>query len=204
MKKYQISTNRVEIIDELKTDPTENAIGYPSVYENYIAWPHGYVRQDGLYEGYCVLYDCTTGIKQKLVTTENVINPNLTNGYLIAENKPNKTFYDSEVVMLDLSNLTWKYKITSNFSQYSDYIDNPLNVASADGRYCTWDGSGLPSLVIMDLKEGTRYNIVDKDEKHVVNYPVIHNVLTWFEYEDTPDKGRIVHLYYHYLRESPQ
>lgn len=212
MKLYTISNRTMLIIDELKTDPTKNAIGEPSISGNLIAWSHEYVRPDSLLEGYCVLYDISTGIRTKLITSENVIHPYLTEGYLIAQNNPNQSRSDSEIVVYDISKTSWLYKFNGSFSQYADKI-NPtlretiptLSEPSSIDRYFTWRVTGAPALIVMDLKTGIRYTIIDKDDGHSVNVPVLHNghVLTWGEPEDTPNNGRIIHLYYHYLREVP-
>ncbi|HZW49142.1 MAG TPA: hypothetical protein VFF80_03300 [Bacillota bacterium] len=204
MKLYTISNQTMLIIDELKTDPTKNAIGYPSISGNLIAWPQGYVRPDGNYEGYCVLYDISTGIR-KLITSENVINPYLTKGYLIAVNHPNQNRNDSEIVVYDINKTAWLYKFNGTFSQYADALYPTLEEPSSIGRYFTWRVTGSPALIVMDLKTGTRYTIIDKDDGHSVNYPILLNghVLTWYEPEDTPNNGRIIHLYYYYLRENP-
>lgn len=201
IKTYQISSKEIKIIEELKSDLFHNALGAPSIYGNLITWPEAYINEDATYDGFCVLYDLNTGEKKKILTPENVINPTLTDGYLIATNQPNVTFYDAEIVVLDLTDMTWKLKINSNFSIYSNNKYNPLYVSGCNMDYCTWDAPMIDSLAFLDYRQQLVYHLIKMEEGHQVNHPIIHNgnVLTWFEHVET-ENGLTPRLYYYYLK----
>ncbi|MCE5195743.1 MAG: hypothetical protein LLG09_01235 [Negativicutes bacterium] len=203
IKTFQISTEEIKIIGELKSDPFNNSFGAPSIYGNLITWPEAFFRKDGLYEGFCVLYNIDTGESKKIITPENVINPTLTNGYLVASSQPNKTFYDAEVVVLDLSDFTWKLKVNSNLSIYSKHDRNSFSITGCIDTMCAWYALSpdTDALVILDIKQQLLYTIIGKEEGHLVNYPILRTgkVLTWYEHVMT-ENGLKPRLYYHYIK----
>lgn len=203
VKTYQISTKEIKIIGELKSDPFYNSLGTPSIYGNFITWPEAFFRKDGLYEGFCILYNIDTGESRKIMTPDNVINPTLTHGYLVASSQPNKTFYDAEVVVLDLSDLTWKLKVNSNLSIYSKHDRNPFSITGCIDTMCAWYAASpdTDALAILDIEQQLLYTIIAKEEGHTVNYPMLRpgKVLTWYEHVMT-ENGLKPKLYYHHIK----
>ena len=137
------------------------------------------------------------------MTPDNVINPTLTNGYLVASSQPNKTFYDAEVVVLDLSDLTWKLKVNSNLSIYSKHDRNPFSITGCIDTMCAWYASSpdTDALAILDIEQQLLYTIIGKEEGHTVNYPMLRpgKVLTWYEHVMT-ENGLKPKLYYHHIK----
>jgi len=203
IKTFQISTEEIKIIGELKSDPFNNSFGAPSINGNFITWPEAFFRKDGLYEGFCILYNIDTGESRKIMTPDNVINPTLTHGYLVASSQPNKTFYDAEVVVLDLSDLTWKLKVNSNLSIYSKHDRNPFSITGCIDTMCAWYAASpdTDALAILDIEQQLLYTIVAKEEGHTVNYPMLRpgKVLTWYEHVIT-ENGLKPKLYYHLIK----
>ena len=181
---YEIALKQHRIIYYLDGDPKENGLGYPSIGSGYVAWAQAYIRpQDGLYEGYTLLYDLSTQKITILESTENIINPCIADGWIVCENHPNETYYDGQIVAYQIERNAWIYKISAEYPDY--YSLSTLGVSlcfpSSWGSFITWHGSPLSSVIVMDLQSGTLYKIVENafSVKEVLLYP--GGLLAWFE-----------------------
>lgn len=183
IKLYDIAKDSLTTIDFLDGDPSNHGMGCPSICDGKVAWSQAYIRDDSLYEGYSVIYDCNTGEKSIVETDENIINPILSTGYLIGENNPNRTFYDSEIVMYSFKYKSWKYKISPDFPDYKAASANGVNLGAIStwDDYVTWSGSVLTNVVVMDLEKEVLYTITEGkyDISNIALYP--GGLLVWQE-----------------------
>ena len=183
IKLYTISMQTLETLNYLNEDLTQNAFGYPSVSGDKMVWCKGHVNSDGTYTGYSYLYDINTRVISKLVTAENIINPKISGKYIIAQGEPNKTFYDSEICIYDISKNQWAFKINNGYSQYKSrkdvYLDNVTNV----GNYALWTTGYMPSLVLFNEDNEKLYNIIQLPSNKEINSPQLLDggLLTWVE-----------------------
>ncbi len=161
LKLYHIPTGEMEIITYLEEDPTCNALGYPSIDGDTLVWCNGYIRPDGLYEGYISSMSLSDRTVTRLNTTENVLNPHAAGQYIVAESKPNLTFYDSEIVVYDAKTRQWIYKINQNATEYREHINSALDQITCSGHYAAWHASVNYLLLVMDLRTGTLYQIAE-------------------------------------------
>ena len=204
---YEIASDKLEAIGWLQGDPTENRMGASSVGGGYVSWCQAYERpEDSLYEGYSLLYDLSTRETHILQSPENLINTCMVGDWVVCENHPNQTYYDSEIVAYQISKNQWRYKIGPGYPGYRDFGDN-LGRQSAWKHYVTWSGDSLPHVLLLDLEHGVRYMVgtmtVDTyDELRGMHlYP--GGFLTWLEYVRDADRNLQGRLHYVFLREEP-
>lgn len=183
VKLYTISTQKLEILDYLNEDVTNHAFGYPYVSGDNMVWCKAQINQDGTYSGYSVLYNLKTKVISKLVTDENIINPQIRGDYIFASGQPNKTFYDSEICIYDILKNKWMFKINSSYSQYKNLSDNYLTDLQSVGNYLVWDTGGSNSLVLFNKNDNKLYNIVPASDKRYITGPELldGNILIWYD-----------------------
>ena len=202
VKMYEISSGKLETIYQMEADPTCNVLGYTSGGNGKIAWSQAYIRPDALYEGYTSIYDIATGQIYTLDTTQNVINPCINGGHLIAENKPNNTYYDSEIVIYDITENIWKYKISSDFPAYYKSSAQGVNLGeiSTWGDYVTWSGMILTNIMVFDLKTSELYVIAENlfDAGNVQIYP--GGLLVWSDRRVESTGNLVGEIYYCILK----
>lgn len=192
VKVYDIASEELKTIYFLEDDPTCNALGDPSIGNGKIAWAQAYIRPDFLYEGYTLVYELATGKIYILDTPENVINPCINGEVLIAENNPNQTYYDSEIVLYAFHENKWIYKISAAFPDYYTRSSRGVGLGqiSAWGDYVTWDGMILPSVLVFNTATNELYTITDgRSEVGAIQiYP--GGLLAW--YDRWVDDGKLV------------
>lgn len=183
IKLYTISEQKLETLDYLNEDLTQNAFGYPSVSGDKMVWCKGHVNSDGTYTGCSYLYDINTRVISKLVTDENIINPKISGKYIIAQGEPNKTFYDSEICIYDVSKNQWVFKINNGYSQYKSRKDVYLDNITTVGNYALWTTGYMPSLVLFNEDNEKLYNIIQLPSNKEINSPQLLDggLLTWIE-----------------------
>jgi len=191
LKLYHIPTEEIEIITYLEDDPSCNALGYPSLDGDTLVWCNGYIRPDGLYEGYISYMNLSERAITRLNTEENVLNPHVTAQHIVAESKPNQTFYDSEIVIYDLKKREWIYKINQNASEYCDHANSELNNITCSGEYATWKTSINYVLLVMDIYTGTVFQISEAPSDGLLwNIRLLPgNLLLWDKEHYDPKTG---------------
>lgn len=180
---YSIAEDTLTTVYCLDADPAENALGWTSIGGGKLAWSQAYLRPDSLYEGFTSVYDLSTKQISILRTEDNIINPCMAGAYLIAENNPNQTYYDSEIVVYSLASHLGLYKISPSYPDYALRSSKGVNLGgiSAWGRYVTWTGNILTNVLLFDLESGQLYSIVSGryDVSGVRIYP--GGLLLWQE-----------------------
>lgn len=197
IKLYTISSGKLEIIDYLNEDITKYAFGYPHISGDKMVWCKALVNPDGTYTGYSILYDLKTKVKLKLSTKENIINPTINGNYIFAQGTPNKTFWDSEICIYDISKNEWIYKINNGYSEYSARDNVYLTNLNTVGNYLVWDTGVLNALVLFNKEDNKLYNIVPYSEKKEINNVQLLDggLLTWFEHPIGSDRSKSEYKY---------
>jgi len=159
VKLYSISTHQLEILDYLIEDLTKYSFASPNVSGEKMVWSKVLLDPDGTYSGCSYLYDLKTKIKSKLVTDENMIFPLISDNYIYTQGEPNKTFYDTEVCIYDISKNTWVYKINNGYSPYKPHKDVYLAGLETSGKYLLWSSGINYGLTIFDQEDNKLYNL---------------------------------------------
>ncbi len=162
-----------------------------------MVWSKSLINPDGTYTGYSILYDLKTKAKLKLSTKENIINPTISGNYIFAQGVPNKTFYDSEVCIYDISKNEWIYKINNGYSEYSAQYDVNLTNLDAVGNYLSWYIGESNSLVLFNKEDNKLYNIIPYSEKKEINNVQLLDggLLTWFKHPIGSDRSKSEYKY---------
>lgn len=180
---YEIETGTLTQIGTLDGNSTENALGNPCIGNGYIAWSQAYIRPDALYEGYILLYNLAEGKTSRLETDENVLNPCIVGDFLVCEGNPNKTFYDSEIVIFYIPTQTMIRKVTAAYQSYEKISEDGVNLGkiTSSGNYITWSGDILPEIIVYDLNGDQRF-VIDSGRFDAPSV-TLHkgNLLTWIE-----------------------
>ena len=197
IKLYTISSGKLEIIDYLNEDITKYIFGNPHISGDKMVWSKSLINPDGTYTGYSILYDLKTKAKLKLSTKENIINPTISGNYIFAQGVPNKTFYDSEVCIYDISKNEWIYKINNGYSEYSAQYDVNLTNLDAVGNYLSWYIGESNSLVLFNKEDNKLYNIIPYSEKKEINNVQLLDggLLTWFKHPIGSDRSKSEYKY---------
>lgn len=186
IKLYTMSTGKLETLDYLNEDLSNHAFGNPHVSGSKVVWCKALINPDGTYTGHSYLYDINTKVKTKLVTTENIINPLISDNYIYAEGQPNKTFWDSEVCIYDISKNEWVYKINNDYSLYKSHLHYYLTDLQAAKSYLLWS-SGVPiGITVFNQEDNKLYNLVpepDRVEVNEIKYPQLLDggLLIWHD-----------------------
>ena len=121
---------------------------------------------------------------------------------MIAENKPNNTYYDSEIVIYDITENIWKYKISSDFPAYYKSSAQGVNLGeiSTWGDYVTWSGMILTNIMVFDLKTSELYVIAENlfDAGNVQIYP--GGLLVWSDRRVESTGNLVGEIYYCILK----
>jgi len=183
IKLSTISSKSLEIVDYLNEDLTKYAFGYPNISGDKMVWCKALVNPDGTYTGHSYLYDLKSKVKSKLITDENIINPKINDNYIFAEGKPNKTFYDSEICIYDISKNQWVYKINNGYSQYNMSRNVYLSNSNTRGNYLLWSTGVMRALVLFNKADNKLYNIVSYSDNKEITSPMLLDggLLIWFE-----------------------
>lgn len=191
LKLYHIPTGKTETLTYLEDDPSCNAPGSPSMDGDILTWCSGYIRPDGLYEGETFYMNLSERVITRLDTEENVINPCAAGHFIVAENKPNQTFYDSEIVVYDRNRRQWIYKINQNAAEYRGHANSALEIITCSGPYAVWQTFTNYVLLVMDLNTGTVYQIDEAPSDGLLWHPRLlpGDLLLWDIEHYDPQSG---------------
>lgn len=159
IKLYSIASRELQTIYVLQGNPLENQLGDPSIGDGKCCFAQAEITPSYQYIGYSLEFNLAEEQIWRVETEENLINPVAAGGFLFAENHPNTTFYNSEIVAMDCGTHTWRYKITSNYPGYERKDGVCLGAVSSWGNYVSWNATIVKTILVFQTEEEKLYPI---------------------------------------------
>lgn len=190
IKLFKIDTGELVIIDSVKfklDEPNDTWINIPSSNKNYVAYSISKAILDELTEfGEIYLYNINENSKTHLITSNNLLHPQLCDNYIIARMKPEGQNENSEIWVYDIEANRWIASITKESKLYEGYIVKPFELVGLipSSDLFTWHESTYSAAIgVANLKKFELIPVTTKRMNKIITIRMFNNgMLLWNEF----------------------
>lgn len=203
LKLYNIDTGEMIIIDFLPRnldEPIDTWFSIPSSNKTYVTYSISKANLKNFAEfGEIYLYNINENSKTHLVTSNNLLHPQLCDNYIIARMKPEGQNEKSEIWVYDLESNSWITSITNESKLYEGYIVKPFELVGLipSSDLFTWHENAYSAAIgVANLKNFKLIPVTTRRmDKRMTTRMFNNGMLLWNEYGFSEEREKSRYKY---------